>query len=314
MARIAIALVGVLIAVTAGQLGERNVVAALLPPAEVSAAPPSTVLASVNGTKISEADRATFLALRGLPAQQDSVLQSRVLEELIERELVRQFLASRKTEPPLEQQQAAVEVAKTRLRGLGYDPEEFLKQLGIDDERLRQEVSLPLAWQHHVQRVITDKQIREHFRENQTRFDGSRLEVWQIFIPYAAGELKGKAAPQTLATLREIRQTILAGTEFATVAKARSQAPTAAEGGKVGWIGPVGDLPEAVTRAAYLLKGNEISEPVLSPVGGHLVTVKGVQPGDISLEDARPQVIQELSQKLWTETVTSARQAAKIEP
>ncbi|HEX6984748.1 MAG TPA: peptidylprolyl isomerase, partial [Planctomycetaceae bacterium] len=120
-------------------------------------------------------------------------------------------------------------------------------------------------------------------------------------------------APTTAGRLDAIRRRIVSGeTTFAEAAKAHSQAPTAVGGGDVGWIGPRGDLPSAVTRAAYALEPGAVSEVVLSPFGAHLVTVTEVEPGDLSLEDARPAILDELSEALWAETVAAERKIAKI--
>jgi len=73
--------------------------------------------------------------------------------------------------------------------------------------------------------------------------------------------------------LVEIRQGILAGDDFAAVAKAVSDDPgSAVEGGDLGWAGPdiyVGPFADTLDN----LKIGEISEPFRSPFGWHIVEV-----------------------------------------
>ena len=61
------------------------------------------------------------------------------------------------------------------------------------------------------------------------------------------------------------------------------------------------------------MKDNEISDPVRTPFGLHLITVIERKPGEVSLEDVRAVVFNELSQELWRETVKAQKEKAKIE-
>ena len=277
--------------------------------APAASAPP--VLAQVEGVPITADDVTLFLSLRGA-TDPTPALRDAALDEMIERALIRRFLTERQTVADPEQTAAAASAAKARLAAAGHDPDALLKSLKIDDARLRAEVALPLAWQTHVRRVVTDAQIRKHYDTHRRRLDGTRLRVSQIFLPYAAEE-SAAAAPQTGAQLEAIRSKIVAGTlTFAAAARQHSAAPTAAAGGDVGWISPRGDLPHAVADAAYRTDSGGVSNVVFSPFGGHLVQVTDTQPGDSSLEDVRPQVLAELSAALWDQTVAQQRETATI--
>jgi parvulin-like peptidyl-prolyl isomerase len=184
--------------------------------------------------------------------------------------------------------------------------------LGLDEKRVQDEVALTLAWNQHATRTIADAQIREYWKAHERRLDGTRLRVSQIVLKYEPGE-SPKSAPKTTAKLKLIRDRIVSGKKsFADAARDVSQSPSAEQGGDVGVIGPRGDLPEAVSQAAYKLGKGDVSDIVLSPFGAHLVTVTALEPGDLSLEDARPAIFKELAEKLWRDTVASERKMAKI--
>ena len=84
-------------------------------------------------------------------------------------------------------------------------------------------------------------------------------------------QLNEAAARQRLAALRT---RILAGqADFATMAKENSQDGSAAQGGELGWAAPGQFVPE-FEEAMNTLAPGQISEPVVSRFGVHLITVK----------------------------------------
>jgi hypothetical protein len=279
-----------------------------------AAGPPAddAALATVNGRKLTGRDLRVSLALRGVPEETSPAFHDRSVKELVDRELIRQFLARNKVAPDPRQLALAVRTAKERWAAGGKDPDEVLKSLGADEARLSQEIAVPLGWRRLVSRTVTDKQVREHFEQNRRRLDGTRLRVSQIFRKYEPGE-SPDAAPKTIARMMSIRGEIASGkASFAEAAKKYSRSPTAREGGDLGKIGPRGDVPAAVAEAAFRLDAGQVSDAILSPLGAHLVMVTEIEPGELSLEDARPAVVEELSRKLWDDTVAAERKAAKI--
>jgi len=98
-------------------------------------------------------------------------------------------------------------------------------------------------------------------------------------------EQKASKEKQEQARLRadSIYNALLKGADFAEMAKKYSQDPgSARNGGVIGWIQPGRTLKEFETTA-YALKPGEISKPVLSPVGYHIIKVlerKQLEPFD----------------------------------
>jgi peptidyl-prolyl cis-trans isomerase SurA len=72
--------------------------------------------------------------------------------------------------------------------------------------------------------------------------------------------------------LGRLRQRIVAGEDFAELARVHSEDGTATKGGDLGWISPAETVPE-FERAMNALKDGELSQPVQSPFGWHLVQV-----------------------------------------
>jgi peptidyl-prolyl cis-trans isomerase SurA len=72
--------------------------------------------------------------------------------------------------------------------------------------------------------------------------------------------------------LARLRERIVAGGDFAELAKVHSDDPSSTKGGDLGWMSPGDTVPE-FERAMNQLRDNEISAPFQSQFGWHLVQV-----------------------------------------
>lgn len=87
--------------------------------------------------------------------------------------------------------------------------------------------------------------------------------------------------------LTELRERIVAGgADFAEIARLNSADASAAQGGNLGWIFPGDTVPE-FERGMDALKAGEISQPVKSPFGWHLVQVLERRTGGLPAERLR---------------------------
>ncbi len=96
--------------------------------------------------------------------------------------------------------------------------------------------------------------------------------------------LSDAEAESRLKGLRE--RIVLGNADFAELAKAHSADPSAAKGGELGWIYPGDTVPE-FERAMNALAPGEISEPIRSPFGWHLIKVHERRQQDVSDERKR---------------------------
>jgi peptidyl-prolyl cis-trans isomerase C len=95
------------------------------------------------------------------------------------------------------------------------------------------------------------------------------------------------------------RAKLLAGADFATLAREVSQDPTAKENaGALGWFGPNKMDPE-FTKAAFALKNvGDISEPVHSSFGWHIIRLDGRRPAqEQPFAQVRSQIMAEMKQR-----------------
>jgi len=92
---------------------------------------------------------------------------------------------------------------------------------------------------------------------------------------------------ELLAKLRQIRQRALAGEDFATLAKEFSEDPgSGADGGNLGWVSP-GEMVPDFEAAMNQLAVGDISEPVRTRFGWHLIQVQERREHDATEEVLR---------------------------
>jgi peptidyl-prolyl cis-trans isomerase SurA len=116
--------------------------------------------------------------------------------------------------------------------------------------------------------------------------------------------------------LRVLKERLENKADFAELARVHSEDATASRGGDLGWILPGDTVPE-FERAMNALKPGEISEPIRSPFGMHLIQVleRGTQ--DVSKERRRLAARQTLrarkSDEAYQEWVRQLRDRAYVE-
>jgi parvulin-like peptidyl-prolyl isomerase len=121
----------------------------------------------------------------------------------------------------------------------------------------------------YLQEEIT---VNKHIEKNATA--GEELHAAHILV-------------ETEDEARKVRERVTTGGEdFSTVAKEVSTEPAAKEsGGDLGFFGP-GQMVAPFETAAFALKDGEISQPVQTDFGWHIIKVIERRPGQISSQSA----------------------------
>jgi peptidyl-prolyl cis-trans isomerase D len=119
---------------------------------------------------------------------------------------------------------------------------------------------------------VTDDEIRKYFEEHRTDFADrpGRAVLSLIALPRPVTAADSAATRQRAL---ELRSEIVGGVPFDTVARRESSdSVSAAQGGLLGTVARGAFAPE-FERAAFALPPGEISQPVLSPFGYHIIKV-----------------------------------------
>ena len=86
--------------------------------------------------------------------------------------------------------------------------------------------------------------------------------------------------------LGRLRERIVGGADFAELAKVHSDDPSSTKGGELGWLSPGDTVPE-FERTMNQLRDNEISAPIQSQFGWHLLQVQERRTEGVSEERRR---------------------------
>jgi len=117
--------------------------------------------------------------------------------------------------------------------------------------------------------------------------------------------------------LRQLRERLVRGNEdFAAMARQYSDDASAPQGGELGWLSP-GETVPAFERALNALQPGEISQPIQSQFGWHLILLEDRRVQDVTEQTRRMQARQLLFQRrlepAWNEWVSMVRARAFVE-
>ncbi|MDO9366821.1 MAG: peptidylprolyl isomerase [Methylotenera sp.] len=113
-----------------------------------------------------------------------------------------------------------------------------------------------------------------------------------------------------------IKERLDNGDKFEVLARQFSEDGTASNGGDLGWVNP-GDTVPQFEKAMNELKDNQISEPIRSPFGWHIIQVLERRKQDMSKESARLKARQEIrtrkADEAYQDWVRELRDRAYVE-
>ncbi|MBF0157524.1 MAG: peptidylprolyl isomerase, partial [Magnetococcales bacterium] len=122
----------------------------------------------------------------------------------------------------------------------------------------------------HVFQVLESRE-----KAGSPKQEGSTLQAKarHILVKVATEGEEGASEEEALAKIREVRAEAVGGADFAELAKKYSEDENAADGGDLGWFGK-GVMVAEFEEAAFSLPVGEVSEPVRTPFGWHLLLVE----------------------------------------
>jgi parvulin-like peptidyl-prolyl isomerase len=234
---------------------------------------------------------------------------------MIDELLLQQFLKKTVPDPePAVIQQRVAELEKS-LREKKKTLAEYCQETGQTEAQLRGRIATVIQWNAYSRKKISDDTAKRFYEANKDMFDGITIRASHIFLRTPANA-DAKTLQGVLQQMQAIQREVLQGKDFAEVAKKYSQDDTsAARGGDLGYFPQRGADPDPFIRTASYMKVGQISEPVRTDYGYHLIKLTDRKAGAKSTsfeemkEDARLVCADELRQKV----IAEQRKAAKIE-
>lgn len=235
------------------------------------------VVATIDGAPIRMSD--VELAFRGLPAQYRNLPMPMIFGSLLQQLIDRQLVAN------------AAEKAK-----LADDPE-VAHRLALARRQVLQQAYLA----RRVNPELTEAKLRARYESDIASKPGAE-EVSARHILVA-----------TEAEARAIQKALKEGADFAEQAKAKSIGPSGPRGGDLGFFKAEDMVPE-FSKAAFALKVGEISEPVKTEFGWHIIRVDERRSQPVpSFEDSVDELRQTVAQEVVGKVMEDLRGKADIQ-
>ena len=222
--------------------------------------------------------------------------QAQVLEEIVNRRLVLAYARRLGDVPSAEELAKAKQQVQIRLAVQGRKVSDALKA----DDRGRSRSAGPLAagvgpLSGQVPHAPAPRDLVPESPPRAGRHGDGRE-------PHPASPCR-RAGQKEIDALEKqaesIRTEIISGKiDFAAAAEKYSAGPSGKQGGRLGKIGRQGPMDESFSRAAFELKAGEISPPVRSPFGVHLIRCDEVVPGTKRVADLSGPIDEALAKEL----------------
>ncbi len=228
--------------------------------------------------------------LRGLSKAAKEMAQAQALEHLIDRKLIVRKLQNDPLWIGPSQLRMVVELEIARIKDAGLTLAEFLSEKKVSEDYWRLDVEWNAGWTTYLQKKFSDDQLQKYYESRRHDFDGSQVLIAQVLLKYEG--------PQSLDLANELKSRIDRGEiTFVEAVDQYSIAPSKQNEGRVGWISRWEPMPEAYSALAFKLKPGEISQPLETVYGLHLLKCLETKSGKKLFRDALDDVRRSIAQE-----------------
>ena len=307
-------------------------------PAEKTAEKPSDKVventgpvAKVNGIAISrETYNAEIDSLKkrfsmfggNMPEAQLAKFRQRIIDRLVEDELIRQKLEKEKVDVPAADIEAELAEYKERTPGGADRFDDFLKKTGktVDDLKLDIKNRLELKAYLNKEKAleVTDDESAKYYEEHKKRFSTKeRVKAAHILIKASKDDDDAKKAEVKKKIEAIYKEANTKGNDFAALAKEKSEGPSAPRGGDLGWF-TRGRMVKEFETAAFSMKPGEVSKPLETKFGWHVLKLyEREEAGEKTFEEVKEDIVKRLEARKFREARTTflkdLREKGKVE-
>jgi peptidyl-prolyl cis-trans isomerase C len=281
----------------------------------------SDVLATVTGRnqtdKVTKGDVLNFLSRYPLPPAEDrEIAYKGAVDALVNTDLLNQFLARQNIAVTPAKVDQEIERLKAQLKSEGQDLPNTLLQSGISMDDIKKVYENRIRWSEFVTNRASDAELRKFLNNNRDLFSGTQVRASHILLkvdPGASEAEKEKVKQKLMA----IRKDIVAGKmTFAEAANKFSEDPATAggAGGDLDYFTLNSGFIEEFANAAFKLRKGDISGPVETPYGFHLIQITDRREGKLpDFEQNKPFILQAYATDLQKTVLAAERKTAKID-
>lgn len=250
---------------------------------------------------IERLDPQVELVLSKTPAEgrKLQIIKAQILEENIKQRLVNLYLQQSKYKATAAEIDLEISDLKKDLTAQKKTLTDLYKARGITEEQLRQSLQWDISWGKYLEHFLTDDNLQKYFEKHKRKFDGTRLHVAHVLLkPDDESKVESwkKAYEEAKSIYEQIQSKKIS---FDDAVVEHSSGATKINKGDLGWIGWRGPMAREFTFAAFELKPGEVSKPVQTTFGFHLIRLVEEKPGTARLEDVRPTILQSVKRYLF---------------
>jgi len=253
----------------------------LLQVSDTTVAPPK-IIATVGETTITKSaiDFLISQRVKGIFSQQaDSPVTFNVARQhLIDQAIVLDYLESRPNVSPADLTvEIAAEITKLekQLARSGQSLDQWLDQEGLHRQDLEFDIRWRKRWSVYTGNLLNDAKQREKaFQRWGYRFDGSQVEVAQIFLKVDPQNRRAQLKLANEIHARLIEQGEVTDELWNAEVSAHSQSPNRSDQERPGYVGRIEyryPMPERFSERSFSLKPKEVSPPFETGLGIHIV-------------------------------------------
>ncbi|MBI5678205.1 MAG: peptidylprolyl isomerase [Planctomycetes bacterium] len=253
------------------------------------------VLATVNGKKITQADLANRLeTFRNTEAETLNTIKQEILDQLITDILLEEFIDKQGLVVAPEEIEREVNQIRSNITGnqkdSGQSLEKVLAAIGSNIGEFKRSIKHSLALGKYFNNKIDDRTLEKYYDGNKSLFNGESVKVSHILIDTRDMKTQEELS-HALEQIKSIKKEIDLGAAFDEMAKKYSNCPSAQNGGDLGFIQRKGNLAKSFSDAAFSLRIGQVSEPVQTEYGYHLIKVTEKKEGaNVKFGDVKEKV------------------------
>ena len=151
----------------------------------------------------------------------------------------------------------------------------FVNAQGLDLDNALRQIRAEVAWIKAIRSQfgpsieISQEQVDLVMQRLQAAQGKPEHLVWELYLPVENPTLDGRVRQEALDLIDQLRQ----GAAFPALARQFSQSPSAAKGGRLGWVRQ-GELDTALEQALRGMAEGTVSEPIRTAAGYHILRLQ----------------------------------------
>ena len=274
-------------------------------------------VASVNSQAISKRELLKLLSQFQIPPGSEQRAFDSGIELLVNTKLLEQFLGKAKLSVTKADVEKTINSERTRLEQAGGSLEKALAETNTTVDELRAEITKSLQWRAYVTEKATDPELQDYLKKNADVFSGTLVKASHVLLkvdPKASPEDKQKIAQKLQAIKQEIDSKKITFADAANKYSEDDGNVAQPSGGDLGFFPRRGQFIEPFAKAAFALKKGEVSNPVETEYGQHLIYVTDRKEGaTVEFDKAKNDILNQYAAELQSQIVEAERTNAKIE-